>query len=55
MKLLITYLKPYKGLVLLALLLAGINQTLSLFVPMMFGKLIDQIANHAKTNPDGSF
>jgi ATP-binding cassette subfamily B protein len=55
MKLLITYLKPYKGLVLLALLLAGINQTFSLFDPMIFGKLIDQFANHAKTNPDGSF
>ncbi len=55
MKLLITYLKPYKGLVLLALLLAGINQTFSLFDPMIFGKLIDQFANHAKTNLDGSF
>jgi ATP-binding cassette subfamily B protein len=55
MKLLITYLKPYKGLVLLALFLAGINQTFSLFDPMIFGKLIDQFANHAKTNPDGSF
>jgi ATP-binding cassette subfamily B protein len=41
--------------VLLALLLAGINQTFSLFDPMIFGKLIDQFANHAKTNPDGSF
>ena len=55
MKLLITYLKPYKGLVLLALLLAGINQTFSLFDPIIFGKLIDQFANHAKTNLDGSF
>ncbi|MFZ9208009.1 MAG: ABC transporter ATP-binding protein [Sediminibacterium sp.] len=55
MKLLITYLKPYKGLVLLALLLAGINQTFSLFDPMIFGRLIDQFANHAKTNTDGSF
>ncbi len=55
MKLLITYLKPYKGLVLLALLLAGINQTFSLFDPMIFGKLIDQFANHAKTILDGSF
>ncbi len=55
MKLLITYLKPYKGLVLLALLLAGINQTFSLFDPMIFGKLIDQFADHAKTNTDGSF
>jgi ATP-binding cassette subfamily B protein len=54
MKLLFEYLKPYKWLVLLALLLAGVNQTFSLFDPMIFGKLIDQFANHAKINPDGT-
>jgi ATP-binding cassette subfamily B protein len=41
MKILMQYLKPYKGLVLLALLLAAINQTFSLFDPMIFGKIID--------------
>ncbi len=42
-------------MVLLALLLAAVNQTFSLFDPMIFGKLIDQFANHPKTNADGSF
>ncbi len=55
MKILLHYLKPYKWLVALALLLAGINQTFSLFDPMIFGKLIDQFANHPKTTIDGSF
>ena len=55
MKILLHYLKPYKWLVALALLLAGINQTFSLFDPMIFGKLIDQFANNPKVNADGSF
>lgn len=54
MKLLLQYLKPYKWLVALALLLAAINQTFSLFDPMIFGKLIDQYGLHVKTAPDGS-
>lgn len=54
MKLLIQYLKPYKGLIALALLLAGLNQTFSLFDPMLFGKLIDHFANHPKTFDDGT-
>ena len=44
MKILIQYIKPFKGLVLLAFLLAAINQTFSLFDPMIFGKLIDEFA-----------
>jgi ATP-binding cassette subfamily B protein len=47
MKILLHYLKPYKWLVLLSLLLAAINQTFSLFDPLIFGKLIDKFANHA--------
>ncbi len=54
MKLLLQYLKPYKWLVGLALLLAAINQTFSLFDPMIFGKLIDQYGMHVKTTSDGS-
>lgn len=54
MKILMQYLKPYKGLVLLALLLAAINQTFSMFDPMIFGKIIDQLANHPKTFNDGN-
>ncbi|MCW3086867.1 MAG: transporter ATP-binding protein [Sediminibacterium sp.] len=46
MKLLIQYLKPYNKLILLALLLAAINQTFSLFDPMIFGKILDGYATH---------
>ncbi len=53
MKILFTYLKPYKWHVALALLLAGINQTFSMFDPMIFGKLLDQYASHPKIGPDG--
>jgi ATP-binding cassette subfamily B protein len=43
MKLLLQYLKPYKGMVLLALLLATINQTFSLLNPYFLGHyLIDK-------------
>ncbi|MDB5229730.1 MAG: transporter ATP-binding protein [Chitinophagaceae bacterium] len=46
MKLLLQYLKPYKALIAVALLLAAINQTFSMFDPMIFGKLIDYFANN---------
>ena len=46
MKLLLQYLKPYNKLILLALFLAAINQTFSLFDPMIFGKILDQYATH---------
>ncbi len=54
MKILLVYLKPYKWHISLALLLAAINQTFSMFDPMIFGMLIDQFANHAKIAPDGT-
>lgn len=41
MKLLINYLKNYKGLIFLALLLAAINQIFSLLDPWIFRKIID--------------
>jgi ATP-binding cassette subfamily B protein len=44
MKILWTYLKPYRGWIALALLLAGIGQVLSLYDPIIFGKIIDQYA-----------
>ncbi len=53
MKILLKYLKPYKWLVVLALVLAAINQTFSLFDPLIFGKLIDHFANHPHTTPEG--
>lgn len=46
MKLLLQYLKPYRGLMALAMLLAAINQTFSLFDPMIFGKILDKYATH---------
>lgn len=41
MKLLINYLKNYKGLIFLALLLAAVNQIFSLLDPWIFRKIID--------------
>jgi ATP-binding cassette, subfamily B, bacterial len=49
MKVLVTYLKPYKGLVFLVLLLAAMNIGFSLVDPIIFGRLID-LANKYKTN-----
>jgi ATP-binding cassette subfamily B protein len=46
MKLLLQYLKPYKWMIGLALLLASINQVFSMFDPMFIGRLIDEFANH---------
>ncbi|MBP7477587.1 MAG: ABC transporter ATP-binding protein [Chitinophagales bacterium] len=45
MKLLFNYLKNYKGLIALALLLAALNQTFSLLDPFIFGKIIDRFAS----------
>ncbi len=46
MKILIRYLKPYKWLVVLALLLAAINQTFSMLDPFLFGRLLDTLGTH---------
>ncbi len=46
MKLLVSYLKPYKWLIILALGLAAINQIFSLLDPLIFGKLFDKYATH---------
>jgi ATP-binding cassette subfamily B protein len=54
MKILLVYLKPYRWHIALALLLAAINQTFSMFDPMIFGKMFDQFANHPNTFTDGS-
>lgn len=52
MKILVKYLKPYKWLVLLTLLLAGINIGFSLVDPIIFGKLVD-LGNHHLSQPTG--
>jgi len=44
MQILWTYLKPYKWLVLLSLVLAGVAQMLNLVDPIIFGKIIDEYA-----------
>ncbi|MGL1696777.1 hypothetical protein ACSTH7_25410, partial [Vibrio parahaemolyticus] len=46
MKLLLQYLKPYKWLVMLALLLAAINQSFSMLDPFFFGKMLDKYGMH---------
>ncbi|WP_089906209.1 ABC transporter ATP-binding protein [Chitinophaga rupis] len=46
MKLFLHYLKSYKWLIMLALLLATINQLFSLMDPYIFGKIIDRFASH---------
>ncbi len=47
MKILWTYLKPHRGLIILSLSLAGLAQLLTLIDPIIFGKIIDDYA----TNP----
>lgn len=44
MKILSIYLRPYRGWITLALALAGIAQVLSLYDPVIFGKIIDKYA-----------
>ena len=48
MKLLLSYLKNYKWLVLLALLLAAINQVFSLLDPLIFKRVVDEYATSPK-------
>lgn len=58
MKLLLSYLKRYKPLVFLALILASINQVFSLLDPTIFGKIIDYLngyVNGGKTIPTEEF
>ena len=46
MKILVTYLKRHWKLVLLALLLAAVNQCFSLLDPLIAGKMLDRFAMH---------
>ncbi|POY35557.1 ABC transporter ATP-binding protein [Solitalea longa] len=48
MKILFSYLKNYKSLLLLALLLAAINQGFSMLDPYFFGRLLDESVPHFK-------
>lgn len=55
MKLLLNYLKSFKHLVVLALLLAAINQTFSLLDPAIFRHVIDDYATKYKEYTTGEF
>lgn len=48
MKILLTYLRPYRNLITIALLLAGAAQVLALYDPIIFGKIIDNYALNPK-------
>ena len=52
MKILLSYLKPYKWLIVLALFLAAANQVFSLFAPWITGRILDLFANHPHVFPD---
>jgi ATP-binding cassette, subfamily B, bacterial len=54
MKLLLQYLKPYKGYIALALFLAAVNQVFSLFSPMIIGQIMDQLATHPHVDKAGN-
>src|SRR5437868_6361980 len=51
MKILITYLKPYRWLVIFTLVLAAVNMGFSLIDPIIFGKLIN-LANYHQVDPN---
>lgn len=46
MKILLYYLKPYKWLIFISLLLASVNQVFSLFAPAITGNILDKLVNH---------
>ena len=52
MKVIWTYLKPYQWWILLALGLAGVAQVLSLYDPIIFGKIIDHYALNPGTKTE---
>ena len=55
MRLLYSYLRRYWGLVLLALLLAAVNQVFSLLDPLIFRHVIDQYATRYREYTTGQF
>ncbi len=55
MKLLLSYLRPFRGMVALAVVLAVINQVFSLLDPQIFRIIIDRYASHFDTMPRAEF
>lgn len=54
MKLILQYLRPFRGLIILALFLAAVNQVFSLFSPMIIGKIMDKLATHPHADAAGN-
>lgn len=52
MRIIWTYLQPYRWWILLALLLAGLAQVLFLYDPIIFGKIIDEYALRPASKPE---
>ncbi|MCQ4139778.1 ABC transporter ATP-binding protein [Chryseobacterium sp. EO14] len=46
MKILLHYLKPYKWLIIISLILAAVNQVFSLFAPAITGNILDKLVTH---------
>jgi ATP-binding cassette, subfamily B, bacterial len=55
MKILLHYLKPYKWLVFLTLVLAGLNIGFSLLDPILLGKMVNLANDHQSVPPPGKF
>ena len=55
MKLLLSYLRHYRGLVLVALVLATVNQVFSLLDPLIFRYVIDNYATRFSEYTTGEF
>jgi ATP-binding cassette subfamily B protein len=55
MKLLFTYLRPYRGMIVLAIFLAIINQVFSLLDPQIFRIIVDKYVSHIGSIPRPDF
>ncbi|MBP7511368.1 MAG: ABC transporter ATP-binding protein, partial [Bacteroidia bacterium] len=55
MKILLKYLKNYRKLVVLALLLASVNQMFSMMDPFIYGKLVDRFASRPHDYDENAF
>lgn len=53
MKIIWKYLKPFRKIIYVALLLAAVSQVLALYDPVIFGKIIDEYALNKHNRPDG--
>lgn len=55
MQLLLSYLRPHKGMIVLAIILAVINQVFSLLDPQIFRIIVDKYASNIATIPRAEF